>query len=51
VLRAVPAAGFLRIGHYAGRAPITLGAVVAGMLDHDRDHLGRLHTMRSHAGG
>jgi hypothetical protein len=34
-----------RVGHYAGREPITLAAVVAGMLDHDRDHLDRLAAM------
>jgi DinB superfamily len=44
-VRALPEAGFLRIGHYEDRAPITLGDVVAAMLDHDRDHLGRLHRM------
>jgi len=44
-LSAVPEAGFLRIGHYEGRAPITLAAVVTGMIEHDNDHLGRLRAM------
>ena len=44
-LRALPETGFLRVGHYDGRSPITLGDVVAGMLAHDRDHLDRLQRM------
>ncbi len=50
-LRALPEAGFSRVGHYEGSAPITLGDVVAGMLDHDRDHLGRLQTMLAQTTG
>jgi hypothetical protein len=41
---------FARAGHYEGRPPITLDAIVAGMLDHDRDHLDRLRAMLAHAG-
>jgi hypothetical protein len=50
-LRAVPESDFRRIGHYEGDDPITLAAVVAGMLDHDRDHVDRLRSMLSNAGG
>lgn len=44
-LRAGPESCFLRTGHYAGRAPITLAAVVTGMIGHVYDHLGRLRAM------
>jgi hypothetical protein len=50
-LRDVPESGFRRTGHYEGNEPITLAGVVEGMLAHDRDHLGRLRTMLSDAGG
>lgn len=50
-LRAVPESGFRRTGHYGGREPITLEAVVAGMLEHDRDHRDRLRSMLALAGG
>jgi hypothetical protein len=50
-LRVVPESGFQRTGHYEGDDQITLAAVVAGMLDHDRDHLDRLRAMLSNAGG
>ena len=50
-LRAVAESDFRRIGHYEGDDPITLAAVVAGMLDHDRDHVDRLRSMLSNAGG
>lgn len=46
-LRDGPGSRFLRTGHYAGRAPITLAAVVTDMIGHDRDHLERLRAMFS----
>jgi hypothetical protein len=48
-LRAMPQSAFSRTGHYEGRAPITLADVVAGMIGHDDDHLGRLRTMLAKA--
>jgi len=50
VVRATTEAGFTRVGHYQARPPITLDAIVAGMLDHDRDHLDRLRAMRTRTG-
>ena len=50
-LRTLPETGFLRVGHYEGRSPITLGDVVAGMLAHDRDHLDRLERMLAQTSG
>ena len=50
-LRTLPETGLLRVGHYAGRSPITLGDIVAGMLAHDRDHLGRLQKMLTQTAG
>jgi hypothetical protein len=50
-LRVVPESGLQRTGHYEGRDSITLAAVVAGMLDHDRDHRDRLRAMLVHAEG
>jgi hypothetical protein len=49
-LRGLREGDFLREGHYEGEAPITLGSVLAGMVDHDSDHLDRLRTMRLRAG-
>ena len=50
-LRALPEPDFRRTGHYEPDAPVTLAAVVAAMLEHDRDHLDRLGAMLAHAGG
>ena len=50
-LRTLPESGFLRVGHYEGRTPIMLGDVVAGMLDHDHDHLNRLRRMLAQTSG
>jgi hypothetical protein len=50
-LRALPETGFLRVGHYADSNPITLGDIVAGMLDHDRDHLDRMQRMLAQTAG
>ena len=50
LVRAVADADFARVGHYEARPPITLDAIVAGMLDHDRDHLDRLRAMLARAG-
>jgi hypothetical protein len=49
-VRAVAEPDFARVGHYEGRPPITLDIVLAGVLDHDRDHLDRLRAMLSLAG-
>lgn len=49
VVRATAERTFGRTGHYEGQAPITLAAVVGGMLDHDQDHLDRLRTMLTRA--
>jgi hypothetical protein len=51
LLRSVPEPGYARVGHYEGGGPLTLAAVVAGMLDHDGDHYGRLHTMLVRSAG
>jgi DinB family protein len=48
-VRAVPESDLQRTGHYAGADPITLAAVVAGILDHDRDHRDRLRAMLARA--
>jgi hypothetical protein len=48
-VRDVAEADFARVGHYEGGPPITLDAIVAGMLDHDRDHLDRLRPMLARA--
>jgi hypothetical protein len=50
-LRAQPESAFRRAGHYDPGDPVTLAEVVAGMLEHDRDHLDRLHAMLARAGG
>jgi len=49
VVGATAEADFARIGHYEARLPVTLDAVVTGMLDHDRDHLDRLRAMLARA--
>jgi len=49
-VRAVAEPDFARVGHYEGHPPITLDAVLAGVLNHDRDHLDRLRAMLSRAG-
>ena len=49
IVRDTAEPGFARVGHYEGRAPITLDAIVTGMLDHDRDHLDRLRAMLARA--
>jgi hypothetical protein len=49
VVRTMAEPDFARVGHYEGRAPITLDTVVTGMLDHDRDHLDRLRAMLARA--
>lgn len=50
-LRAVREPDLQRTGHYAGREPVTLEAVVHGILDHDRDHRDRLRAMLARAEG